>query len=238
MVLARASNVRVFSYIVSKDYGYAPNPFHGVCSLACCKPDVRRSAQPGDLILGLTSKDRGNRLIYGMLVAERLSFEQYWHDQRFQSKRPDMASNRGVDRRGDNHYEPIRNGVFRQHPSRHSHPDGSEKAESMRVDLGHDRRNPVLLGTRFCYFGAEAIVLPAELFFLIVGRGHRCIFTEDQVRLATEAFSQLPQGIQAPPHRWSGADESWRPTVPAMTSPTRATSHGKRRTERGTGRCS
>jgi hypothetical protein len=230
--------VRVFSYIVSKDYGYAPNPFHGVCTLACCKPEVRRSAQPGDIVLGLTSKDRGNRLVYGMLVAERFSFEQYWHDPRFRVKRPDMASARGVDRRGDNHYEPISDGVFRQHPSRHSHPDGSEKPESMRVDLGHDRRNPVLVSTRFCYFGTEAILLPAELSFLIVGRGHRCIFTEDQVRLATEAFTKLPQGIQAPPHRWSVGDESWRPNVSDMASPAPATSPRKRRSERGTGHCS
>lgn len=38
--------MRVFSYIVSKDFGHAPNPFHGVCILACCKPAVRRSTEP------------------------------------------------------------------------------------------------------------------------------------------------------------------------------------------------
>lgn len=230
--------MRVFSYIVSKDYGYAPNPFHGVCTLACCKPDIRRGARKGDLVLGLTSKGRGNRLIYGMLVAERLSFEQYWHAPRFKVKRPDMASPRGIDRRGDNHYEPIGDGVFRQHPSRHSHPDGSEKAESMQVDLGPDRRNPVLVGTRYCYFGVEAIPLPADLAFLIVGRGHRCLFTEDQIRLATEAFAGLPQGIQAPPHRWSDGDESWLPTAVATNASVPATAPGKVRPERRSGRCS
>ena len=202
--------MRVFSYIVSKDFGYAPNPFHGVCTLACCKPAVRRSAQPGDLIFGLTTKERGSRLVYGMLVTERLTFEQYWHDPRFRSKQPDMTSAKGVDRRGDNHYEPVGDHVFRQHPSRHSNPDGSVNEKQMSIDLGPDRRNPVLVGERFCYFGQEAIQLPSELRFLVVGRAHRCIFTSEQIRLAVEAFEGLPQGILSFPSRWTVGDESWQ----------------------------
>lgn len=28
--------MRCFSYIVARDYGFAPNPFHGFCTLANC----------------------------------------------------------------------------------------------------------------------------------------------------------------------------------------------------------
>ena len=40
--------MRVFSYIVTHDTGYAPNPFHGFLTLACCKPLIRRTAEVGD----------------------------------------------------------------------------------------------------------------------------------------------------------------------------------------------
>lgn len=32
----------LFSYIVRWDHGFAPNPFHGICSLATCKPGIRK----------------------------------------------------------------------------------------------------------------------------------------------------------------------------------------------------
>ena len=44
----------LYSYTVAADTGFAPNPFHGFCTLACCKPGIRRTAQE------VTSK-RGER---------------------------------------------------------------------------------------------------------------------------------------------------------------------------------
>ena len=32
---------RVFSYVVVHDTGFSPNPFHGLLTLACCKPLIR-----------------------------------------------------------------------------------------------------------------------------------------------------------------------------------------------------
>ncbi len=43
---------RLFSYTIPID-GAAPNPFHGMCSLAICKPAIRRTASSGDWIVGL-----------------------------------------------------------------------------------------------------------------------------------------------------------------------------------------
>src|SRR5262245_31415483 len=45
-------HVRLYSYVVARDYGFAPNPFYGFCTLATCKPDIRRTADIGDWIVG------------------------------------------------------------------------------------------------------------------------------------------------------------------------------------------
>ena len=33
----------LYAYIMTDDKGFAPNPFSGICTLACCKPAIRRS---------------------------------------------------------------------------------------------------------------------------------------------------------------------------------------------------
>ena len=33
---------RVYMYVVDRDFGFAPNPFHGVRTLATCKPPIRK----------------------------------------------------------------------------------------------------------------------------------------------------------------------------------------------------
>ena len=58
--------MRLFTYIVTSDAGFAPNPFYGYCTLACCKTAIRRAAEPGDWIVGLTPKAHGNRIVYAM----------------------------------------------------------------------------------------------------------------------------------------------------------------------------
>ena len=34
--------MRLFSYVVARDYGFAPNPFYEMCTLATCKPRIRK----------------------------------------------------------------------------------------------------------------------------------------------------------------------------------------------------
>ena len=50
---------RLFSYTIPSDDGAAPNPFHGQCTLAICKPSIRRVAKKDDWIAGLGSKMPG-----------------------------------------------------------------------------------------------------------------------------------------------------------------------------------
>jgi hypothetical protein len=42
----------------------------------------------GDWLVGNTTKAEGNRLLYAMRVSEVLDFDDYFHDPRFQGKKP------------------------------------------------------------------------------------------------------------------------------------------------------
>ncbi len=81
--------MRLFSYIVASDTGYAPNPFHGFCTLAYCKYPMRPHVQEGDYVVGLGKKDLGNRLVYAMRVTEALEHDRYLQDPRFKERRGD-----------------------------------------------------------------------------------------------------------------------------------------------------
>lgn len=181
-----ATGGRVFSYVVRVDSGFAPNPFHGSCTLACCKPSIRRSAAVGDIIIGLSSGSE--RIVYAMCVAEILTFAQYWADERFRCKRPRRGDHR--DAVGDNIYEPTKRG-FRQHPSSHSKRGGDEDEAAKQHDLGGQS---VLVGWDFVYFGEGGPTLPGSLGFLAVGRGHKCRFEPDEVRKVTPWFARQTQG--------------------------------------------
>lgn len=197
---------RVFSYIVVHDTGFSPNPFHGLLTLACCKPLIRRTANVGDIIVGLSS--RSERLVYATQVAEVIAFEEYWADPRYQSRRPVMNSPQIVYRAGDNIYEPV-GGGYRQLPSFHSNRDGSEDVGLKRTDLSG---NHVLVCERFTYWGRSGPALPEELQFLAVGRGHRSNFNVDQVDTVARWFADLPGGVLGAPTQWKAGDQSWRET--------------------------
>src|ERR1700722_18149464 len=117
----------IYSYIVVHDGGFSPNPFFGYCTLACCKPEIRKRAIKGDWIVGLTprAKGKGNKVVYFMQVEESLTFDQYWNNRRFGKKRPDVTA--GMTRKqGDNIYEPLLSGGYHQLPSAHSKPQFKE----------------------------------------------------------------------------------------------------------------
>ena len=185
---------RVFSYVVAWDGGFAPNPFHGWCTLACCKPRIRKAAEPGDLVVGLSP--RCELLVYILRVEETLTFDQYWTDPRFEKKKA-VWSRDGVERNGDNIYEPDARGGFRQ--LRSAHWDHQADRESTSAKEHDTSANAVLVGRDF---GGEGPELEDELSFLFVTRGHRCQFTPDQIAAAGSYFDQLPRGRKGEPTRW------------------------------------
>lgn len=90
--------MRLFSYKMTNDSGFAPNPFGCTLTLATCKPQIRRYKKEGDWIAGFTSvKLAGHevgseRLIYLMRVAEKLPMWEYFWDSRFRDKIPHKAT--------------------------------------------------------------------------------------------------------------------------------------------------
>ena len=174
----------LFSYVVVSDDGFAPNPFFGYCTLATCKPRIRKRAQIGDWIVGTGSAARGARgverrghLVYAMRVTEVIGTRDYWIDPRFQFKKPTFKGDRiRVSASGDNIYEWRGPNCWRQLPSYHSHPDGTQDEAQTKKDTDVER---ILSSDDFVYFGGEGPRLPSkylndgDLKLVCNGRGDR-----------------------------------------------------------------
>lgn len=80
-----------YSYVVARDYGFAPNPFWGVLTLATCKPKIRKSANVGDYVIGHSAASDGNKLIFIMKVGRVITFDEYWNSDEFEIKKPVMS---------------------------------------------------------------------------------------------------------------------------------------------------
>lgn len=153
--------MRVFSYIVARDFGFAPNPFHGFCSLADCKPVIRRVAQVGDLVIGTGGAGKGlaGGLVFAMRVSEKLTFQEFWQDPRFEGKKPNFLSGT-KDAYGDNIYEPNPDGSFTQHHSHHSLAGGATNLFNRNKDTS---TNSILISDDFVYWGAAGPLVPDAL---------------------------------------------------------------------------
>lgn len=147
------------AYIVEHDIGFAPNPFYGVCTIATCKPETRKHAKYGDWIVGVGSVADGirGRMVFAMLVEEKLAFHQYWIDDRFQMKKPNFFGSL-KQAQGDNVYH-LKDDIWIQERSRHTHTKAEITAKHKRRDT---RWHEVLISNRFVYYGADAINLPTH----------------------------------------------------------------------------
>lgn len=166
---------RLFMYSVTRDLGFAPNPFHGVCTLATCKPAVRSAAKVGDWVVGIAGanlKKYKGRCIYAMEVTEKLSFQQYWDDQKYSLKRP-VRNGSMVQVLGDNIYHKDRHGAWLQEDSHHSNPDGTVNSDNLNRDTG--KAQSVLVSNNFIYFGLSAIPVDIERVGYRKVRAHRNI---------------------------------------------------------------
>lgn len=197
--------MRVYSYVIEHDLGFAPNPFHGVCSLACCKPQIRKTAERGDYILGLgAAKPKlTGHLCYWMKVDEILKFDQYWGDPRFKRKRPVMGGTTFL-QYGDNIYHRDGGKTFLQEDSFHSKPNGRLSVPNRRRDTG--TTDKILLSRTFAYWGKAGIKLPPELKYLVTIRGHKCRFSDSQIATFLEWLKTHPErGYLGEPAHWQFA---------------------------------
>jgi hypothetical protein len=174
-------------YVVDRDFGFAPNPFHGTCTLATCMPRIRAKAAPDDWVVGMGGarlKATG-RCIYAMRVTQTMTFNDYWADASFLDKRP-VRNGSSVMMVGDNIYHRDRADVpWRQLDSHHSNPDGTINPLNVNKDTSADR---VLVSRDFYYFGQMAPMVPEEILKGLGyknGIGHRKFNSTDSAAFVT-----------------------------------------------------
>ncbi|MEX0661200.1 MAG: hypothetical protein WEA58_10175 [Balneolaceae bacterium] len=147
------------TYIVARDYGFSPNPFGEYCTLSCCKPRIRRNVNVGDWVFGTGSKkyNIAGKLVFAMNVSERLTFQEYWDDPRFEYKKPIMNGSL-VQMYGDNiYYRDSNTKNWNQENSHHSLPNGTVNGHNLERDI---RGKFVLVSKNFYFFGKSAIEIP------------------------------------------------------------------------------
>lgn len=209
---------RLFSYKLSHDTGFAPNPWWGFLTLATCKPGIRRSKQVGDWIAGFTSDSLcgdpvgKERLIFVMQVAEVLPVSEYFRDPRFARKIPGRVAKDRRSALGDNIYRSAAQQVsstaeFRQIPN------VSHSLDDMRHDLSGFN---VLVATRFAYLGREALELPRGFRPTVpVGQTSYGHLTHNQSRAArflkyVERNVGLDGVVAGLPHSWPDTGQEAR----------------------------
>lgn len=178
---------RTYFYVVDRDFGFAPNPFHGTCTLATCKPDIRARAQPGDWVVGMGGArlQAQGRCVFAMKVTETCSFTQYWGDPEYRAKRPVRNGSLKM-MVGDNiyHRQP-EDAPWMQADSHHSNADGTTNLHNLAHDTKADR---VLISRRFVYFGRTAVAMPTccvrELGYQN-GRGYR-VYGQETIGRSTD----------------------------------------------------
>ena len=167
----------LYGYKMTHDTGFAPNPYHGVLTLATCKPRIRKYTKEGYWISGWTSNevydkdynkhsftDRSQKLIYLAKVSKVLGFKDYW--EKYPLKRqPEKSMEDGkggfkscgnilltksddISFCGDNIYEPdIKSALGFK---QHDNPHHGEKEKERDLSGEH-----VLVCEKFYYFGVE-----------------------------------------------------------------------------------
>lgn len=243
-MIAEKQRTIVYEYVMTSDSGFAPNPFHGTCTLACCKPKIRKGvaneifgeifgkikkilapnerltkkkkeeilkdlgleateeelknfdSQIKDLflrgdegllksigcqskeefikeqkiyIIGLAGKqlkeklgkagEDKNPMVYVMRVTDMLTYDQYYHDDKYKEKIPhgfnvvDANDNTSINWCGDNIYKSVEG----------QNPDAGElavkKAFHDKNDKKHDLSGEYVLVSdveNFIYYGKKA----------------------------------------------------------------------------------
>jgi hypothetical protein len=191
---------KIYSYVLRYDDGAAPNPFWNVCTLAICKPAIRRTVMEGDWVLGTGSKnafcndglrhDLAGHLVYAMKIDDKLSLEGYdrFCQAHLSAKIPDINNADWRRRMGDCIYD-----FATGYPP--SLRPGVHTEENRIRDLSG---KCALLSRHFYYFGERAVPLPADLLPLVqITQGHRKIENADLVKKFETFIKHFPLNVVA-----------------------------------------
>lgn len=170
---------RTYVYKLTSDRGGAPSaplPRDGcaaLLTLSICKPAIRRTAQPGDRILGLTSRSLAesdgyplNAILYAAVVEGAVDAREYYAARSPFRHRPDCIYRF--------HRE---NGTIEHSGRTPLHADPAYRGRDIGL-YPYYRNGRTLLSRDFRYFGAEAVAIPGRLVALLqiseaLGQGHR-----------------------------------------------------------------
>lgn len=206
---------RLFSYKLTHDTGFAPNPFWGVMTLSTCKPKIRLSKQKGDWIAGFTSQKLcgdfvgAERLVYLMEVTGKLPLWEYFNSPVFKKKIPDLNRSECIYLAGDN--------IYRSSDSVGSFCENFHQLKNPYHGEEHKERDLsgrfILASSRFFYFGRDAITIPLYLRPNVPrGQSAHGSLTRDQTlvqRFIHYISTEYHTGVHAAPHSWPSGDDSW-----------------------------
>lgn len=149
----------LYSYCIPIDDGAAPNPFWGICTLAICKPAIRRVAQVGDWVVGTGSVnspigDIGKTLVYAMRISQKMTLQEYdaYAQKYCPNKIPKWFDRDIYQRLGDAIYDYSSNPPILR-PSVHTE-------NNRKRDLSGKY---ALISDYFFYFGDKPLLLPEDL---------------------------------------------------------------------------
>lgn len=178
----------IYFYKMTHDTGAAPCVDQGCLSLAICKPRIRASVVPGDIVIGFGGKRYGEKLIYIACITEKLTKAKYY-------VRPEF------DKRSDCIYT-IADGKAKVKKGARFHEDGSEIPKDIGDGL---KKANVLLSNDFRYFGKSGTDEYKTIFPVIgkavsnLARGHRINhFPElraDLLRMKEWVWSNYPHKV-------------------------------------------
>ena len=210
------NEIRLFSYKMTHDTGFAPNPFGGILTLATCKPKIRECKKIGDWVAGFTSgqlnsdKVGNEKLIYLMQVTDKIPFKEYWNDSKYEKRKPNPDSPIIIGKRGDNIYKPIE-----ENPTTFSDfeliPNPNHTENNKEKDLSGKY---VLISNIFYYFGSVPIIIPENIKPIVPnGQSSHGSRTYDN-RIINDFLSYIKtnykMGMHSHPHSWFKNDLSWK----------------------------
>ncbi len=199
---------RLFTYKMTHDTGFAPNPFHGILTLANCKPYMRKTKNTGDWIAGFSSKELNNddvgyeRLVYLMKVTARIEYREYWNNTLYKLKKPNNLSSNIIERAGDNIYKPtIKNAKlytdFVQIENCNHTVEKDQKSDLNGVN--------VLVSNLFYYFGLSPLIIDKKIR-PNVPKGPTTYGYKTPNEIAKKFIMSIkekyPKGIINMPHKW------------------------------------
>ena len=185
---------RTFLYKLTSDRGgapCAPPPGEGegpLLTLSICKPAIRRTAQPGDRVIGLTSHALAtsdmyplHSVLYAAVVEDAVDAREYYARRSVFRHRPDCIYR----------FHQM-NGTIEHSGRTPLHADEAYRAR----DIGQYpfyKNGRALISRNFRYFGAEAVLISARQTLLrqvveSLGQGHRVFTPNDPVSREIDAL--------------------------------------------------